>query len=78
MRNKWLLIIIMVALLCTVGWVGRAQMKGPDKATWEYQVSFAHAIQAGDMNRLGADGWELAAVTCQEGNQCAYFFKRRR
>lgn len=78
MRNKWVLIIGLVALFCAGGWIGRAEMKSPDRVTWEYQASYAHPAQTADLNRLGADGWELAAVACPDSNQCAYFFKRRR
>jgi hypothetical protein len=34
-----------------------------DRQTWEYQtLDAAGTIPTGDLNRLGADGWELVTI----------------
>lgn len=75
-RNKWLLIVGIVVLVCT-GWAGRAEVRSPETERWEFMSRFGHAGQVTEFNALGSAGWELAAVTCNE-NQCTYFFKRRK
>ena len=81
--------LAVVVALMAAGWVGRAQ--APAKRTWEYKVVSAQfiappaSISDQEMNRLGAEGWELAGTRSVEFAQGAlmqyrtdYFFKRPR
>jgi hypothetical protein len=78
MKSRKLLMVGLVALFCTIGWVGRAQIKGADRPIWEYRAIYGQTVQGVlEFNQLGTDGWELAAVACNDNNQCSYFFKRR-
>jgi hypothetical protein len=65
MRYRALLVVILVAAasLSFASWGGRAQ--GPQRKTWEYKVVVeqygAQPASLGEqqMNKLGAEGWEL-------------------
>jgi hypothetical protein len=79
MKNKWLLIVGVLVLVFTVGWVGRGQVNAPDNVKWEYLRVYADASQMSELNRVGAAGWELVTVACEANNpQCFYVFKRRK
>jgi hypothetical protein len=71
-----------------LGWTARAQKRGanpplatstqppaaaPARTTWEYKI--VSESQKVAMNELGAEGWELVAVT-NGGAEEVYFFKR--
>ena len=44
---------------------------------WEYKViNYARVMKEDDLNKLGADGWELVIVVHFGGYQ--YHFKRRK
>lgn len=75
MRNRVLLAAALVgSLFCVVGFARRAPQ--PERALWEYTVSCGRA-DLPDLNRLGVQGWEMAAAT-QEGAVSCLYFKRRR
>jgi hypothetical protein len=66
MKNKLYWWMVLVLLLCLVGWTGYAQGQRSNsmKQTWEYQVITANPNQLmSQMNKLGAEGWELVAVS---------------
>jgi hypothetical protein len=67
MKNKNLLIaLLLAALLFLVGWV---QTTKPQ--VWEYKET----CSVKDLDRLGAEGWELSAATSSGAVTCL-FFKR--
>lgn len=73
--------LLIVVLLCLIGWTGYAQGQrtGPARQNWEYRVvenQFLESfIAAGDvqqiLNQNGAEGWELVRI-----EQKRYYFKR--
>jgi hypothetical protein len=82
------LLILVCALGCALGWTVRAQKRGvnpplatstppptaaPARTTWEYKI--VSESEKVTMNDLGAQGWELVAVT-NGGAEEVYFFKR--
>ena len=71
MRNRVLLAAALVAsLLCVVGFARQAR---PERAVWEYRTACGRP----DLNKLGEEGWELAAAT-QEGSVACLYFKRQK
>lgn len=62
-----ILVICLLALLCLVGWTTYGQ-KQNSKTTWEYMVKADHSLSAQytDLKALGAEGWELIAVTSRD------------
>lgn len=60
----WL--VAMVAVLCLVRWSVYAEKQGSAKVTWEYLRVSGHGgefLAEQRMNELGAQGWELVAVS---------------
>ncbi len=44
---------------------------------WEYHVEYGNPrLTSSDLTRLGADGWELVAVTPRGGDCLIYHLKR--
>jgi len=79
MKSRTIWLIAAVALVCGLGLGSRAQTKTQEHKGWEYQTYYAAPTQISSYNNLGAEGWELAAVSCPESlNQCAFFFKRQK
>lgn len=91
MRNRslWVLGLVVIAVLSFASWGGRAQ--GPQRKTWEYKMVVeqygAQPATLGEqqMNKLGAEGWELVdtrVVPFQHGGvtqyRTDYHFKRAR
>jgi hypothetical protein len=81
--------LLMGALLLALNWRGQAQNQS--KVTWEYKVVEAQyrltppSVSERDMNKLGAEGWELVGtrfVQYPQGNSTIYrtdyYFKRAR
>jgi hypothetical protein len=78
--------LIMLVLLTCLAVFSLGATKGSSKATWEYKVAYHNHYKAEEeLNKLGAQGWELIALspasfvddqsgTKREGN--IYFFKR--
>ena len=67
MRKRILLAALLLVSLVCVGFARQT----PVRATWEYHTACGRV----ELNKLGADGWELAAAT-QDGNVTCLFFKR--
>lgn len=88
MKTNRLLISSVVLLLCLVGWKVYGQRQGPSRAAWEYLVQTENTLnnQYVNLGALGAEGWELTAVTQRERitgvNQLdierKFYFKRLR
>jgi len=80
MRNKTYISLVVVALLCLVGWTGYGQRT---RQFWDYEVvptpsdalsRDSTAERYGEVIQKRADqGWELTAVT-----QSYFYFKRAR
>ncbi|HYG79863.1 MAG TPA: DUF4177 domain-containing protein [Pyrinomonadaceae bacterium] len=82
-------VLLLAAVSFASNWGGRAQV--PARKTWEYKAVTAQygAVPASlgeeEMNRLGAEGWELVdtrSLHFKVGevtqNRTDYFFKRLR
>jgi hypothetical protein len=66
MRTRILLVaLLLVSLLCA----GFAYQAQPGRTKWEY----AQTCKVTEMNKLGAEGWELVTATGGEGVTCFYF-----
>lgn len=72
MKNRLYLSLVLVALVCLVGWTAHAQLQrnSPARQTWDYII-----VQEGDgapgakqLNNLGTQGWELVSVVCTEAS----------
>ena len=63
----------MLLLLASLASVGFARQAQEGRARWEYHTACGRP----ELNRLGEDGWELAAAT-QDGNVACLYFKRRK
>jgi hypothetical protein len=62
--------IMLIVLLVVVAFVAGFTAAGRQK--WEYQQTCAD----GDLNGLGANGWELVSVTSQSADAKCFFLKR--
>ncbi|HEX8558192.1 MAG TPA: hypothetical protein VF668_08830 [Pyrinomonadaceae bacterium] len=71
MRNRVLLAALLLASLFCVGFARQAREGVGER--WEYKAACGRV----DLNRLGEEGWELAAAT-QDGNVSCLYFKRRK
>lgn len=80
-------ILCVVLLLCLVGWTSYGQKHNPSRATWDYlvKVQGSSTLQQVNLGTLGAEGWELTAVTTGEevvGEArypvTTYYFKRQK
>jgi len=88
MKTNRLLISTVVLLLCVVCWNVYGQRQASSKPTWEYMVKAENTLnhQYVDLGALGAEGWELTAVTQRDqitGNnqldiERMFYFKRQR
>jgi hypothetical protein len=68
MRNRILLAaMLLVSLLCVVGFARQTHPR------WEYRAACGDK----ELNRLGEEGWELAAVA-QDGRTVCFYFKRQK
>jgi hypothetical protein len=58
--------LLLVSVVC-VGFARQAR----ERTAWEYHTACGRP----ELNKLGADGWELATAT-QDGNVVCLYFKR--
>jgi hypothetical protein len=80
MRLKSFCVAVVLALL-TLAWVGRPSAQAaaePGKQAWEYKF-VSGSPSDGQQRELGADGWELVAVTPpnQQHTGVYWFFYKR-
>jgi hypothetical protein len=88
MKTNRLLISSVAVLLCIVCWSVYGQRQASSKPTWEYMVKTENTLtnQYVDLGALGAEGWELTAVTQRDqitGNNLLdierrFYFKRQK
>ena len=65
MKTKiWLTFAALLLALSTLAFTYQ-----PQRTQWEY----AETCKFADANKLGADGWELVAVTGSEAVHCFYY-----
>jgi hypothetical protein len=73
MKDKFCLLLVLIALMCLVGWTGYGQGHSvPVRETWEYKEASLGTNDEPMLNTLGAQGWELVAVTVENGHYWAY------
>ncbi|MBV9923979.1 MAG: DUF4177 domain-containing protein [Acidobacteria bacterium] len=79
LKRLGLAVAFAAALLCLVGLTGYAQRGRPRRPAWEYKAAtFSNYLTfEKEINELGAQGWELVAVSDVAGTT-NYFFKRPR
>ena len=90
MRNKLrnTLILLVFAICCLTAPTAFSQRQNKNHAQskrvtaprgvplWEYKIT--GPITQEDINKLGAEGWELAAATAYPDNAALYFKRRKR
>lgn len=71
------LIAAAVVLICLAAWPGSGQRARTAKVVWEYKIVYTSSED--ELNKLGADGWELTAAYTQAGQPGApYCILKRR
>jgi hypothetical protein len=67
--------LLLIALILISAFTTLAFTLQKSTAQWEYKIEDVSMSQRIDINKLGADGWELVTVI-DRGNSAAMFFKR--
>ena len=60
MRSMKLLVIGAILMVAIVSWGNQAAPKANEGKRWEHKI--AYTASEDELNRLGAQGWELAAA----------------
>jgi len=69
--------IAFVAVLVLFTWTTFGQKKNQPKVTWEYRTTgSASGTGVEELNKLGAQGWELVSVYHDERDGTTYYVKR--
>jgi hypothetical protein len=80
MRSRIISIVILIAALAIValGWTQNS--RSAEASKWEYLSYQASSSGPSDqeMNKMGAEGWELVAVDVGESRVSRYIFKRKK
>jgi hypothetical protein len=83
MKKRIFLALCVVATLalCIAATTGRWQKKAAARQIWEYKLSYINLKDENrekELNKLGADGWELVMAERSElyGNLYEFYFKR--
>jgi hypothetical protein len=72
MKQKgWVLTLIILLAFCFAGWNALAQKQARAEKVWEYKIT--NWLSEEDMNKLGAQGWELTTSTFDSNNTFHYF-----
>ncbi len=69
MKNKVALTLLLICLLALVGWTTQRRTQ------WEYTTTTSTIGKPAELNKLGAEGWELVTVLT-DGLSATYFLKR--
>jgi hypothetical protein len=82
MKKSLYFVLAVVALLFVLAFGGYGQRQSQGKISWEYLTVSnwdAQSQKATDLNKLGAQGWELVSVgtTDSSGNTLLYFKRVR-
>jgi hypothetical protein len=90
MRERWMLMLLVVAVFCLSNWT-RGANSSTTKTTWEYKVVSVYVSTSAppspnptELNNAGMEGWELIDIrsgnytTDPRSNQVRldYYFKR--
>ena len=62
MRERLYLSVLVGVLLCLAGWTAHAQLQRSSPAGRAYEYKSCDCRTDDDLNRLGAQGWEIATV----------------
>ena len=78
MKKHFSLLVVVVALFCLLGLAeySNAQRSSSMKQTWEYQLigdAGGKTDLMAQMNKLGAEGWELVSVTIVPGGPAVVY-----
>ena len=84
MRNKILVSLIVAASIGTAAWSSMGQSQRAAGVSYEYQLifDFSNTDQKGqedglkNLNRLGAQGWEVVTVTTETNYPSRIWLKR--
>ena len=68
--------IALVAVLVLFTWTGFGQKKNQRTVTWEYKLTGRASTGEQELNKLGAQGWELVAVNNDERDGLTFYLKR--
>ena len=81
-RLRQPVIVILCVLYLTAG-TGLDALQGQrssvvaTRQTWEYKTLYSNTVTDQDLNKLGADGWELVATAAGNlGGWTSFIFKR--
>jgi hypothetical protein len=76
MKLRTLLIVALVAVLFSTGWIAASQVR---PRGWDYKVVLSTTGSAQELTLPGVDGWELVSVVPLENpTQAWLYFKRQR
>lgn len=76
MKSKVLLILTLVVVLLSTGWIAASQVR---PRGWDYKIVLSNTGGGLELNQPGADGWELVAVVPIEHSfQSWLYFKRQK
>ena len=78
MKHRKLWFVGAIALLCAIGFGISGHTKAVEVERWEFHTQQGSAAQLPGFNALGANGWELVTVECQDKALCTYYFKRKK
>ena len=79
MKTKANLLLLVIALLCVIGWTTYGQRPGSNKQVWEYKSvgnKWTNFAQDATFNEMGAQGWDLATSVTDSFGGTVYVFKR--
>jgi hypothetical protein len=75
MKSKASVILLLaVSLFILVSWTVYAQKNGSSRQAWEY-TSLLNGSHA-DLNKLGAEGWEMVGFSVDDSQNKFFYFKR--
>jgi len=77
MKHRLTIIVLLVALCVSLYFVNSNSHAAPVPQTWEYKLEYK--MNEKKANELGAQGWELAAISSGGGGSSitdGYMFKR--
>jgi hypothetical protein len=75
MKKHALLVFVAIMLSGVLGWTVYAQTKIRPRAVWEYRLIVAPT--PGQVNELGAEGWEMVSFSVYADNQYLYFKREK-
>jgi hypothetical protein len=75
-RTLWSVVVIALTVIGLLTWTQRGQSAA--KIQWEYYTDEASRLSAGELNKLGLEGWELVNVAIRDEQPAEYIFKRQK